>query len=66
MEPLAVETGVLLRILDVSRRMAEQRAFTPLNAELAKGWKRISMIKPALPDAEQWARVKDKLDQLQR
>src|SRR5215211_6310016 len=32
MEPLAVETGVLLRILDVSRRMAEQRAFTPLLA----------------------------------
>jgi len=32
MEPMAVETGVLLRILDVSRRMAEQRAFTPLLA----------------------------------
>jgi ferredoxin len=44
----------------------DQRAFTPLNAELAKGWKRISVIKPAPPDAEQWARVKDKLDQLQR
>src|SRR5215211_8165320 len=32
MELMAVETGVLLRILDVSRRMAEQRAFTPLLA----------------------------------
>lgn len=32
MEPLPVETGVLLRILDVSRRMAEQRAFVPLLA----------------------------------
>ena len=32
MELPAVEIGVLLRILDISRRMAEQRAFTPLLA----------------------------------
>jgi diguanylate cyclase (GGDEF)-like protein len=30
MEPITLETGVLLRLLDVSRRMAEQRAFAPL------------------------------------
>jgi len=45
---------------------ANQRAFTPLNATLAKVWKPIIAIRPALPDADEWARVKDKLDQLQR
>lgn len=44
----------------------EQRAFTPLNAELAKIWKPIIVIKPALSDADEWAQVKDKLDRLIR
>ena len=43
-----------------------QRAFTPLNAELAKIWKPIIAMKPALPDADEWAQVKDKLDRLVR
>jgi ferredoxin len=44
----------------------DQRAFTPLNAELAKIWKPIIAMKPVLPDAEEWAKVKDKMDQLKR
>ena len=44
----------------------DQRAFTPLIAELAKIWKPIIAMKSALPDAEEWAMVKDKLDQLKR
>lgn len=44
----------------------DQRAFTPLNAELAKMWKPIIAMKPALPDAGEWAQVKDKLDRLIR
>ena len=43
-----------------------QRAFTPLNAELATIWKPIIAMKPALPDAEEWAKVRDKMDQLKR
>ena len=39
----------------------DQRAFTPLDAELAKLWKTISRMKPAPPDADQWVKVKDKL-----
>ena len=44
----------------------DQRAFTPLNVELAKIWKPIIAMKPVLPDAEEWARVKNKMDQLKR
>ena len=44
----------------------DQRAFTALNAELAKVWKPIIEMKPALPDADEWAQVKNKLDQLKR
>lgn len=44
----------------------DQRAFTSLNAELAKKWKPIIVMKPALPDADEWAQVKDKLDRLVR
>jgi Fe-S-cluster-containing hydrogenase components 2 len=43
-----------------------QRTFTALNVELAKIWKPIIAMKPRLPDAEEWARVKDKMDQLKR
>ena len=44
----------------------DQRAFTALNAELAKVWKPIIAIKPAPPDADEWAQVRNKLDQLER
>jgi ferredoxin len=44
----------------------DQGAFTALNAELAKIWKPITEMKPALPDADAWAQVKNKLDQLER
>ena len=43
-----------------------QLDFIPLNAELARGWKTISRKKPSLPDADDWAQVEHKRDQLQR
>ena len=43
-----------------------QRAFTALNAELAEVWKPITEMKPAPPDADAWAQVRNKLDQLER
>jgi len=45
---------------------AGQEAFTALNAELAKIWPVITDKKDALPDAEQWKEVKDKLQHLER
>jgi len=45
---------------------ADQRDFVALNAELAKQWKPIVTKESALPDADVWAQVKDKLDQLVR
>jgi ferredoxin len=45
---------------------AGQEAFTALNAELAKAWPVITDKKEALPDAEQWKDVKDKLQHLER
>ncbi len=44
----------------------DQQAFTPLNAELAKQWKPITRTKLALPDADEWAKIQSKLDQLVR
>jgi len=44
----------------------DQRAYIALNAELAKGWKVIIERKDALPDADDWAGVKDKLQYLER
>ncbi|MCB2030970.1 MAG: ferredoxin family protein, partial [Rhodoferax sp.] len=44
----------------------EQRAFTALNADLARQWKPITRTKLALPDADEWAKIEKKLDQLQR
>jgi ferredoxin len=43
-----------------------QEAFTALNAELAKAWPVITDKKDALPDAEQWKDVKEKLQHLER
>ena len=45
---------------------AGQEAFTALNAELAKAWPVITDKKEALPDAEQWKDVKEKLQHLER
>ena len=45
---------------------AGQEAFTALNAELAKVWPVITDKKDALPDAEQWKDVKEKLQYLER
>src|SRR5512134_2485259 len=44
----------------------EQKQYTALNAELAKIWKPIIEVKSPLPDADDWAQVKNKLDQLER
>ena len=43
-----------------------QRHFIALNEELAKEWQPIVEMKPALPDADAWATVKDKLKLLIR
>ncbi|MET0679746.1 MAG: ferredoxin FdxA [Burkholderiales bacterium] len=45
---------------------AGQESFTALNAELAKLWPVITDKKDALPDAEQWKDVKEKLAHLER
>lgn len=45
---------------------SDQQDFTPLNAELARVWKPITKTKPALPDADAWAAIKDKRDRLER
>jgi len=45
---------------------AEQRDFIPLNAELARQWKPIIERKPALPDADEWAKAKVKRGELDR
>ena len=44
----------------------DQRAFIALNAELSKEWQPIIQRKDALPDADEWLKVKDKLDKLER
>ena len=43
-----------------------QRRFIALNAELAQQWKPIVERKDPLPDADEWAKRADKLDQLER
>lgn len=45
---------------------ARQLPFIRLNAELAKQWPTIVRSKSALPDADQWAQVTDKLPYLDR
>lgn len=44
----------------------DQRHFIALNAELARSWPAIVESKEALPDADKWAKVKGKLDMLER
>jgi ferredoxin len=43
-----------------------QQHFTALNAELSKTWESIIEKKDAPPDADDWAKVTDKLDKLER
>lgn len=43
-----------------------QRAYIALNAELAPDWPVLSAKEDALPDAEEWADVRDKLKHLAR
>jgi ferredoxin len=45
---------------------ADQQQFTAINAELAKKWTAIVARKDPLPDADDWAKVKGKLDKLER
>ncbi len=44
----------------------DQQEFIQLNAELAKIWPVITEQKDPLPDADEWAEVKDKLQYLER
>ena len=44
----------------------DQLDFTPLNAELALNWRTIIRTNQALPDADEWSKIKDKRDQLKR
>jgi ferredoxin len=44
----------------------DQRHFIALNAELSKTWKVIVEKIDPLPDADEWAKVKDKLKLLER
>jgi ferredoxin len=43
-----------------------QRAFIQINADLAKDWPAIIEKKAGPPDADEWAKVKDKRDLLDR
>jgi len=45
---------------------ADQQDFIAENATLAKKWPVIARIKPAPPDADQWAKVRDKRALLDR
>ena len=42
----------------------DQQSFIKLNADLSPGWTSITKSKAALPEAEEWKDVKNKLDQL--
>ncbi|ANO33494.1 ferredoxin FdxA [Vibrio breoganii] len=44
----------------------DQEVFIQLNEELAEEWPNITEVKPALPDAEKWNGVPNKLDMLER
>lgn len=45
---------------------SDQRSFIALNADLSRKWTAIIERKDPLPDADEWAKVKDKLDKLER
>jgi len=39
----------------------EQRSFIKLNADLSQGWISITKSKEALPDADEWKDIKNKI-----
>ena len=43
-----------------------QLEYIALNAELAKQWPTITKTKASLPDADEWAKVEDKKELLDR
>jgi ferredoxin len=45
---------------------ADQQQFIKINVELARTWPSITKTKPALPEAEEWKDVKNKIDRLVR
>jgi len=45
---------------------ADQQQFIALNAELARQWQPITVKKNAPPDADDWLKVKDKLQLLKK
>jgi ferredoxin len=45
---------------------ADQQQFVALNVELARNWPSITRTKAALPDADDWREVKEKLALLDR
>jgi ferredoxin len=45
---------------------ADQQRYVAINADLAKSWPAIIERKDALSDADQWAKVKDKHELLER
>ncbi|MEO7243158.1 MAG: ferredoxin FdxA [Variovorax sp.] len=45
---------------------ADQQDFIALNVELATLWRPITRTKAPLPDADQWAEVRDKRGELKR
>ncbi|RCS58294.1 ferredoxin FdxA [Parvibium lacunae] len=44
----------------------DQRQFIEINAELTKKWPSITRMEPHVADADEWAKVKDKLQYLER
>ena len=44
----------------------DQKQFIDLNAELSLKWPAIAIKKPAPPDADEWVKVKDKLQYLEK
>ncbi|GAM73012.1 4Fe-4S ferredoxin [Vibrio ishigakensis] len=43
-----------------------QEVYIELNAELAEVWPNITEVKPALPEAEEWNGVENKLQYLEK
>ena len=58
--------GLQARVMAAEDVPADQQKFIKINAELSPKWTSITKRKAALPDAEQWKDVKDKLHELQR
>ena len=44
----------------------DQMKFIPINAELSRVWKAIVERKPGPPDADEWAKVKEKAHLIER